>query len=323
MRETRADTVRALLLALALHVLLFAMMFVGLWWTRTATPAAAAGAPVEAQLIDADALSAQMRQTLAERPEPAAPQPQELPEPVEEEVAPPPQPLPEPVPQDAPTPPQEQAQEFIPEPDEESQEEVVDTPSPTPSEEEKLQEEKRRQAQIDLTERKRQEEAERKRRLAEMEEMRRKQLADIRRRREEAARQAEAAREKLEKVREAREIAQAAETAGAEPASAPAAPGNRGTDTGLLARYQTALQQAIESKWVRPETVPLGVVCRIEIIQLPGGEVMSAQVSSPCPYDAAGRQSIEAAVMKAQPLPYAGFESVFRRELILNFKASD
>jgi len=28
-------------------------------------------------------------------------------------------------------------------------------------------------------------------------------------------------------------------------------------------------------------------------------------------------------VLKAQPLPYAGFESVFQRSLILNFRAED
>ncbi|HEX5693842.1 MAG TPA: protein TolA, partial [Arenimonas sp.] len=46
-------------------------------------------------------------------------------------------------------------------------------------------------------------------------------------------------------------------------------------------------------------------------------------VSSPCAYDEMGQRSIEAAVLKAQPLPYAGFEKVFRRTLILNFEARD
>jgi colicin import membrane protein len=46
-------------------------------------------------------------------------------------------------------------------------------------------------------------------------------------------------------------------------------------------------------------------------------------VSPSCPYDALGKRSVEAAVLKAQPLPYAGFESVFSRELKLNFQAED
>ena len=39
--------------------------------------------------------------------------------------------------------------------------------------------------------------------------------------------------------------------------------------------------------------------------------------------DAAGQDSVERAVLKAQPLPYRGFEPVFARELILNFEAQD
>ena len=92
MRETRADTRQAMLLAIGLHILLFGLMFAGLWWTRTAAPTSAAGAPVEATLVDADALSQSMRQALSDRPEPVArPEPEPLPEPVEEDAAPPPQ----------------------------------------------------------------------------------------------------------------------------------------------------------------------------------------------------------------------------------------
>lgn len=319
MRETRADTRQAFLLAIGLHVVLFSLMFAGLWWTRTAVPVSAAGAPIEATLVDANALSAPMREVLRDRPEPVAePEPEPLPEPIEEEVAPPPQPIPEPVPEDAPTPPQQQAQDFIPEPDTREQDEVVDAPTPTPSDEEKLQEEKRRQAQVDLTEKKRQEQAERKRRLAAEAEERREKLAEIRRKRAAAARAAELAEQQLQQIADAR-ATQSNENASA--ASPP--PGNNGVDTGLKARYAAALQEAILAKWTRPETVPLGSRCTLVIKQLPGGEVMSAEVSSPCAYDEMGQRSIEAAVLKAQPLPYAGFETVFARTLTLNFEARD
>jgi colicin import membrane protein len=50
---------------------------------------------------------------------------------------------------------------------------------------------------------------------------------------------------------------------------------------------------------------------------------MDVQVSASCPYDELGRRSVEAAVLKAQPLPYAGFETVFSRTLTLNFEAQD
>ena len=53
MRETRADTSRAIGLALLLHALVFLAMFAGLWWTKTQRPASAAGSPVSAELVDA------------------------------------------------------------------------------------------------------------------------------------------------------------------------------------------------------------------------------------------------------------------------------
>ena len=86
MRETRADNRRALVDALALHVVLFALMFAGMWWTRSATPLSAAGPAIEADLIDPDALAAPLRRALGAPPElpPAEPEPalpQEVPPP--------------------------------------------------------------------------------------------------------------------------------------------------------------------------------------------------------------------------------------------------
>lgn len=324
MRESRADTQQAIVLAIILHAVLFALMFAGLWWTRTAAPVSAAGSPVEAELVDADALSASMRKVLRDRPEPVAaqPLPDPQPEPVEEEAAPLPQPLPEPVPEDAPTPPQPKPQDFVVEPDTTEQDEVVAAPTPTPADEKQLQEAKRRQAQIDLTEQKRQDEAERKRRLAQEAQEREQKLAEIRRQRAAAMREAELAEQKLKQIADARALAQSGAAADSGGAASPP-PGNNGADTGLQARYAAALQEAILSKWTRPETVPVGARCRLVIKQLPGGEVMSAEVSSPCAYDEQGRRSIEAAVLKAQPLPYSGFEKVFARTLTLNFEARD
>ncbi|MBW3551437.1 MAG: cell envelope integrity protein TolA [Proteobacteria bacterium] len=318
MRETRADDAQALLLALGLHVLLFALMFAGLWWSRTPPSPSAAGAPAGAELVDASELSEAMQRTLAERPEPAVePLPAPLPEPVEEETAPLPQPLPEPVPQEAPVPAQPQAQDFIPEPDTQAQEAVVDQPTPRSHDDNELREARRRQEQIDLTEQRRQEDVQRQKRLAKMEAERKAQLAEIRRQRAAASREAEAAEQRLRQVADARAAKASATVA------TPAPPGNAGTDTGLQARYAAALQEAILAKWTRPETVPVGARCRLIIRQLPGGEVMSAEVASPCAYDEQGRRSIEAAVLKAQPLPYAGFETVFSRTLTLNFEARD
>ena len=320
MRETRADTAQAFGLALLLHALLFLAMFAGLWWTRSAAPASAPGS-MAAELVDASALSAAMQRTLRSRPEPAE---QALPEPEpEEQAAALPQPLPEPAPQDAPTPQQQAPQELIPEPDSQEQEAVVAQPTPTRATELAVQEAKRRQAQVDLTaERERQLEAERKQRLAQMELQKEQQLSDIRRRRALASRDAKVAEANLQRIAQVRADSASEEAARAD--AGPRAPaGNNGVDAGLAARYASALQAAIVAKWIRPETIPAGAVCRLVIRQLPGGEVMNVEVSSPCAYDEAGRTSIEKAVLKAEPLPYAGFEAVFQRTLILNFRAED
>jgi len=319
MRETRADTAQAFGLALVLHALLFLVMFAGLWWTRTAAPASAPGS-MAAEVVDASALSAAMQSTLRSRPEPAE---DTLPEPEPEEAVPLPQPLPEPAPQEAPTPQQQAPQELIPEPDTKSQEAVVAQPTPIKATETKVQEARRRQEQVDLTaERERQLEVERKQRLAQMERDREQQLADIRRLRALASRDAKVAEANLKRIAEARADSASEAAARADAGGQPPA-GNNGVDAGLAARYASALQAAIVAKWTRPDSIPAGAVCRLVIRQLPGGEVMDVEVSSPCAYDEAGRRSIEKAVLKAEPLPYAGFEVVFQRTLILNFRAED
>src|SRR5690606_5490994 len=178
---------------------------------------------------------------------------------------------------------------------------------------EREQEERGRQEQIDLTERERQREAEEKRRLAQQ------QLEKIRAERERLEREQRLAQQRLEQIA-------ARERQAAQPPATPAGPpppGNQGVDTGLAARYAAAIQEAILRNWTRPDTVPIGQRCRIVIRQIPGGEVVSAEVDPSCPYDELGRRSVEAAVLKAQPLPYAGFEAVFQRTLTLNFQAQD
>lgn len=292
MKETRADTTWAVVLAMLLHAALFALLFAGLWWTRAAAPAAAGA--ISAELLDASQLSPAMRRTLRERPEPVR----------EREPEPLPEPLPEPVPEPVQPQPQPKPQDFIPVPDEVEQAEVTAQPTPTPAAtEEKEQEAKQRQAQVDLTE---------------LERQRQRQLEAIRRRRAAAAHEADLAEQRLQQLASARSRA-ASEVA----APAAEATGSNGVDAGLLARYRTAIEAAVHAKWIRPDSVPPGAQCRLIIRQLPGGQVMSAEVSEPCAYDEQGRRSIEAAVLKAQPLPYAGFEEVFNRQLNMTFTAQD
>lgn len=310
MRETRADTARAVTFALLLHAALFVLLFFGLWWTRSPESASVAGSPVSAGITAASDLSAAVQRSLAEQPEPL-PLP---PEPVQEAVTPPPQPEPEPSPQEEVVPPQPVAQERVPEPAPVEQEKV-DRNAVSEQTRQREQEEKRRQEQIDLTERKRQQESEQKYRLAQQQLD--EKIRKIQKQREQAAHDADLAEQKLKQLADAR--AQSAAQAATQSDAGPP-PGNNGADDALLGQYVLAISRAVESNWTRPDNIPPGATCRIVITQLPGGEVIDAQVDPGCPYDDLAKRSVEAAVLKAQPLPYAGFESVFRRRLNFNFR---
>lgn len=308
MRETGADTTYAIAFALLLHAMLLAFFLVAALWPGQ--DSASAGEPIQADVVNLNALSASMRSALRRPPEPLAepietPPLDALPEALEESI------------EETPPERQLQPQEQVPDPDETQQDEVA--PDATSDETaEEAQEAKRMQGQRDLTEnRETQEEIEQKR-LTEMERQRQQQLADIRRQRAEAARQAALSEERLRQLAD-RRAHEASDTAAA---GAPPA-GNRGSETDPNAGYAKAIAEAIRRNWVRPENILPSQRCRIVIRQLPGGEVIDAQVDASCPYDELGKRSVEAAVLKAQPLPYVGFERSFQRTLILNFQAED
>ena len=296
------------------------------------------------QLSAAEASAARQALRASEKlPDLPEPVEEAQPEPVPEDTVPPPQPIPEPKPQDAPTPQQHNAQERIAQPDTVDQERV----SALAISQEKArqeQEAKRRQEQIDLTERKRVEEAEQKLRLAKQQEEadrkkiadqqrqaseaqaeqeRQQKIAEIRRKREQAEREAKLAEQRLRQVADARARAQATSSSSGSSGPSTPSPGQGGTSNDLTAKYAAAIQQAVVAQWNRPDNVANGTRCRILIKQLPGGEVMSAEVQSGCAMDAAARDSIERAVLRAQPLPFRGYETVFRRELMFTFTAQN
>jgi colicin import membrane protein len=318
MRERPEDTGIAVGLAVGLHLLVVVLMFVAWLWTPAPEVLSVAGPPIEVELVQAAPVRDRERPSAA-TPPPAAP------EPVEEEAAPPPQPEPEPTPQDAvvepqPTPQTPQAVPDTRDQDRASRDAVSPEP-PAPRE----QEERRREEQVDLTERPPQTTPEERQRLSAQQLERLKRLAALRTQREQAANQT---RMEEQRDRQRQDLA-ARQPPSPQPAASPseATPtpmaGNNGVDTSLQAAYQLAIQNAVERNWRRPETIPVGQRCRIVIVQIPGGEVISADVDPTCPYDALGRDSLERAVFAASPLPYAGFEDVFERRLGLNFQPAD
>ncbi len=312
--DRRDDQLGPLLLSLAIHGVFVA----GLWaatlrcetWNaavaRLALPGSLSmecvkplnleGPVIEAMLVD----YSPPKTTPASVPRPRPPPPQPAPpKPVAE--APPPPPLP-------PAPPR--ADDTI------DRERVARDGQLPALDEQREQDERRKREQVEL---------EAQERLTEMERQRQQQMDDIRRLREQAEQRRRLEEQRLaqleDRQRDDRERAAERQRADALPVREDARrAGTGGTENDLRARYVFALQQAVTSNWLRPDTARPGLRCSVRIVQLPGGEVMDASVVPPCNGDPLTQRSLEAAVMRAQPLPYRGYEAVFQRSIDFVFR---
>ena len=147
------------------------------------------------------------------------------------------------------------------------------------------------------------------------------ELEDIRKQREEADKQRKHEQERLNQI-EARRQDEAAE----QRRQLEAAERKKQVDAeqrefraGQIAtldqEYQLAIQSQVTQNWLRPPTAQPGLRCTLKIVQIPGGEVISAAIAGTCNGDQATRRSIVAAVERVGRLPYRGFEDVFKREI--------
>jgi colicin import membrane protein len=101
------------------------------------------------------------------------------------------------------------------------------------------------------------------------------------------------------------------------PAHAAPVPGQ----VSLRTAYAVAIRDRILASWLPPPSMTSGQHCRVSITQLPGGTIVSVKLDAACQFDAAGKAALERAVLRAQPLPYKGFEAVFDRSLNIGFTA--
>lgn len=330
---------RAVAWAVGLHVLIALLLILSplfTWDRERLNPAGATSMEASLEVSAADQRA--VRQALSSRPEPMPAPVESMPEPVPEDTAPPPQPIVERSPQDARVVQQSEAQERIPVPDTTDQEEASREAIALEKARQE-QEAKRRQEQIDLSERQRQERAEQQRRLAAQQEEekqkrladeakkkeeadRQQKLADIRRQREQAARQTQLAEQRAQQLREAQaRQAPASSRTAAQAGESNAASGQASGPT--ESEWSGAMLAAIERQWIRPPNTPPDMICPVRIRLLPGGEVMSAEVQPNCNHDQAIRDSVERAVLRASPLPYAGFERVAKRDFTVRFRPSN
>jgi colicin import membrane protein len=86
-----------------------------------------------------------------------------------------------------------------------------------------------------------------------------------------------------------------------------------------LASWRAQITAKITRAWLRPPTARAGLECNLYVTQVPGGEVTQVRVGE-CNGDQAVRESIEAAVYRASPLPPPPDPALFDRDLKITFK---
>ena len=92
--------------------------------------------------------------------------------------------------------------------------------------------------------------------------------------------------------------------------------------SGQMNQYIAQIAARIERAWIRPPSARVGLECEVRVTQVPGGAVTGVQVGR-CNGDEAVRQSIEAAVYRASPLPLPPDPALFERNLVITFRPED
>lgn len=92
--------------------------------------------------------------------------------------------------------------------------------------------------------------------------------------------------------------------------------------SGQLASWQAEITSRIQQAWIRPPTAQPGIKCVLNVTQVPGGSVTDVSIGE-CNGDEAVRESIQAAVYRASPLPPPPDPSLFQRELIITFQPTN
>jgi colicin import membrane protein len=284
--ETYGDKTRAFLYALIVHVLCIGALFSGLLWTRSEVhPIDLKGPVIDVELSGITAAPVPKSHPKP-APKPAPPKPQEAVKPAEPEPQ---------------SPTQVQQQDRI------DREKIVQI-AQEKAEAERAEEEKHKQEQVQLEKELKQERD------------RERQLEQVKKQREAAQKLLALEKQRLEQMRDLQNPKSVKAINQPAPPADTAVSGNAGQDDSLQAQYWAAIQNAITNNWLRPDSTQPGLRCMIRIVQIPGGDVIGVQISNPCNADPQTRTSIEQAVKRASPLPSKGFESVFQRDINLNFK---
>jgi colicin import membrane protein len=300
MTERSSDRWISIGMSVLLHGTLVGLLVFG-WWTyhqktKVVTPSLA----IEATVVDSRSVKGAAAPTPAPQPPPPptpAPQPEPQPPPPVEQNGPP-EPTPDELAQRAKA---QQEQEDAAKRKQEEQAAAVEAQHQA---DQKRAEDQKRQAQQKAdAERKAKEEAEAKKRAEEQKVAAQKKLEDDKRKALEAQQRAQSEAD-LKRSLEAEDRANAARSSGA------------------LASWEAQITARIERAWLKPPSARSGIVCELDVTQIPGGAVTNARVGE-CNGDQAVRESIVAAAYRASPLPPPPDPSLFERELQITFRPAD
>ncbi len=179
------------------------------------------------------------------------------------------------------------------------------------------QAEKKREEDLRLQQLRAKQEKDRKERL----EKQQQELEELRRKREEATKQRKLEEERMKQLDARRQAEAEKQRQALAEADLQKQMANEQAEfrAGQLAtkgdEYYAAIQSQVTNNWLRPPTARPGLRCRLKIVQIPGGEVISAVIAGSCNADEATRRSLIAAVERVGTLPYRGFEEVFQRDI--------
>ena len=288
---------RAYALSFLLHSAIVAAAVYG-WFTWSHRPPPVSTLAIEATVVDERALKG-----IASRPEPPPPEP--VPEP-----APEPEPEPEPAPVEEQGPPK-------PDPAEVERKEAERLAL---EQQQKLEQEQKAAQELKEREDAQRVEAEKQAaakaaaaKLIEERAIAEKAAADKKaadkKRAEDAAAAKKAADEKARQSREA-ELRRALEAE---------EQGNVARNSAEAMRWHAQITAKIQRAWIKPPSARAGISCIVSVTQVPGGEVTAVRVNSCSIDDAALRDSVEAAVIRASPLPTPPAGVPFERNLELTF----
>jgi colicin import membrane protein len=84
-------------------------------------------------------------------------------------------------------------------------------------------------------------------------------------------------------------------------------------------RWHAQITAKIQRAWIKPPSARPGISCIVSVTQVPGGDVTGVRVKSCSIDDSALSESVEAAVLRASPLPTPPAGVPFERNLELTF----